>query len=242
MLITADEGLRGGRVIPLKAMADEALLECPTVETVHRRSRARRTSVDMEPGRDFWYHEEMRADDIGRHCDIEWMDAEDPLFILYTSGSTGKPKGVLHTTGGYLLYATMTFKYTFDYHDEDVFFCTADIGWVTGHSYVVYGPLSPRRHLAHVRGRADLPGRRPLLGDHRQARRQPVLHRADRDPRAHEGGRRVAGQVRPLEPARPRHGRRADQPRGVDVVLQEHRPRARSRSSTRGGRPRPAAT
>ena len=98
--------------------------------------------VDMEPGRDFWYHEEMRADDISRHCDIEWMDAEDPLFILYTSGSTGKPKGVLHTTGGYLLYTTMTFKYTFDYHDDDVFFCTADIGWVTGHSYVVYGALS----------------------------------------------------------------------------------------------------
>jgi len=96
----------------------------------------------MEPGRDFWYHEEVRADDISRHCDIEWMDAEDPLFILYTSGSTGKPKGVLHTTGGYLLYAATTFRYVFDYHDEDVFWCTADIGWVTGHSYIVYGPLA----------------------------------------------------------------------------------------------------
>ncbi len=96
----------------------------------------------MEPGRDYWYHEEVRAVGIDRHCDIEWMDAEDPLFILYTSGSTGKPKGVLHTTGGYLLFSTITFKYTFDIHDEDVFFCTADIGWVTGHSYVVYGPLS----------------------------------------------------------------------------------------------------
>jgi acetyl-CoA synthetase len=96
----------------------------------------------MEPGRDVWYHEEMRADDISRHCEIEWMDAEDPLFILYTSGSTGKPKGILHTTAGYLLYTALTFKYTFDYHDEDVFFCTADIGWITGHSYITYGPLA----------------------------------------------------------------------------------------------------
>jgi acetyl-CoA synthetase len=140
MLITADEGIRGGRVVPLKAEADAALYECPTVESCIVVSRAR-TRVDMEPGRDFWYHEEVRADGIGRHCDIEWMDAEDPLFILYTSGSTGKPKGVLHTTGGYLVYTAMTFKYNFDYHDEDVFFCTADIGWITGHSYIVYGPL-----------------------------------------------------------------------------------------------------
>ncbi|MCL4078921.1 acetate--CoA ligase [Coriobacteriia bacterium Es71-Z0120] len=141
MLITADEGIRGGRLTPLKAEADVALLECPSIESVIVVSRAR-TRVDMEPGRDFWYHEEVRAADVGRHCDIEWMDAEDPLFILYTSGSTGKPKGVLHTTAGYLLYAATTFKYVFDYHDEDVFWCTADIGWVTGHSYIVYGPLA----------------------------------------------------------------------------------------------------
>ncbi len=140
MLITADEGIRGGRVVPLKAEADAALYECPTVETCIVISRAR-TRVDMEPGRDFWYHEEVRAEGIERHCEIEWMDAEDPLFILYTSGSTGKPKGVLHTTAGYLLYTAVTFKYNFDYHDEDVFWCTADIGWVTGHSYIVYGPL-----------------------------------------------------------------------------------------------------
>ena len=141
MLITADEGIRGGRVVPLKAEADAALYECPTIETVLVVSRAR-TRVDMEPGRDFWYHEEVRAAGITQHCDIEWMDAEDPLFILYTSGSTGKPKGVLHTTGGYLVYTATTFRYVFDYHDEDVFWCTADIGWVTGHSYIVYGPLA----------------------------------------------------------------------------------------------------
>lgn len=140
MLITADEGIRGGRVVPLKSEADSALYQCPTIETCLVVSRAR-ARVDMEPGRDYWYHEELRATDISRHCDVEWMDAEDPLFILYTSGSTGKPKGVLHTTAGYLLYSAMTFKYSFDYHDEDVFWCTADIGWVTGHSYIVYGPL-----------------------------------------------------------------------------------------------------
>ncbi|GAB4275271.1 MAG: acetate--CoA ligase [Coriobacteriia bacterium] len=141
VLITADEGIRGGRVVPLKAEADMALHECPSVEKVIVVARAH-ARVDMEPDRDLWYHEEMRADDIDRHCEVEWMDAEDPLFILYTSGSTGKPKGILHTTGGYLVYTAMTFKYTFDYHDEDVFFCTADIGWITGHSYITYGPLA----------------------------------------------------------------------------------------------------
>lgn len=140
VLVTADEGFRGGRVVPLKAEADAALSECPTIEAVFVVSRAR-TLVDMEPDRDYWYHEEVRAADISNHCDIEWMDAEDPLFILYTSGSTGKPKGVVHTTAGYLLYTAATFKYVFDYHDEDVYWCTADIGWVTGHSYILYGPL-----------------------------------------------------------------------------------------------------
>jgi acetyl-CoA synthetase len=141
MLITADEGVRGGRLVPLKANSDEAVRECPSIESVIVVSRTG-NRVDMEPGRDYWYHEETRADDISHHCDIEWMDAEDPLFILYTSGSTGKPKGVLHTTGGYITYATITFKYVFDVRPDDVFFCTADVGWITGHSYVVYGPLS----------------------------------------------------------------------------------------------------
>lgn len=140
LLITADKGVRGGRFVPLKANADQALQECPTVEKVIVVKRT--GAVDMEPQRDFWWHDEMNDPDIKDYCEPEQMDSEDPLFILYTSGSTGKPKGVLHTTGGYMLYTNLTFKWIFDYRDEDIHFCTADIGWVTGHSYIVYGPLS----------------------------------------------------------------------------------------------------
>ncbi|MEW6109593.1 MAG: acetate--CoA ligase [Nitrospirota bacterium] len=140
LIITADRGVRGGRQVALKANADIALHECPTIEKMIVVKRT--DGIDMEPGRDLWWHEEISAADIKNYCEPEEMDAEDPLFILYTSGSTGKPKGVLHTTGGYLLYTNLTFKWIFDYHDEDIHFCTADIGWVTGHSYIVYGPLS----------------------------------------------------------------------------------------------------
>ena len=140
-LITVDAGKRGGRIIPIKAMADEAMLETPTVKTCIVVSHSRAT-VDMEPGRDFYYHEETTRRDISNECEPEWVDAEHPLFILYTSGSTGKPKGVVHTTAGYLLGAAMTTKYVFDLHDEDIYFCTADVGWITGHSYIVYGPLA----------------------------------------------------------------------------------------------------
>jgi len=141
MLITADEGIRGGRKIALKAAADEALFECPSVEAciVVRRGSG---DVDMEPGRDTWWRQEVSAPEVHKPCDAEPMDSEDPLFILYTSGSTGKPKGVLHTTAGYLLYTMMSFKTVFDYRDEDVYWCTADVGWITGHSYIVYGPLA----------------------------------------------------------------------------------------------------
>ncbi len=141
LLITADRGVRGGRTVPLKANADEALHECPSIEKVIVVKRTD-SAIDMEPNRDLWWHDEINSPDIANYCEPEWMDAEDPLFILYTSGSTGKPKGVLHTTGGYLLYTNLTFRWIFDYHDEDIHFCTADIGWVTGHSYIVYGPLS----------------------------------------------------------------------------------------------------
>jgi acetyl-CoA synthetase len=138
VVITADEGVRGGKTIPLKNNVDIALTNCPNV---HTSIVVERTSGDIawhEP-RDVWYHDAINEADTP--CEPEWMDSEDPLFILYTSGSTGKPKGVLHTTGGYLLQAAMTHKYTFDYHDGDVFWCTADVGWVTGHSYSLYGPL-----------------------------------------------------------------------------------------------------
>jgi len=139
IVITADEGLRGGKKIPLKANVDAALAQCPFVDNaiVIRRTG---DTVDWNPRRDHWYHEMM--DKAAADCPAEAMGAEDPLFILYTSGSTGKPKGVLHTTGGYLVWAAMTHEYVFDYHEDDIYWCTADIGWVTGHSYVVYGPLA----------------------------------------------------------------------------------------------------
>ncbi len=139
VVITADEGIRGGRAVPLKANTDEALKSCPDVHSVIVVQRTGGT-VDWVDGRDRWYHEEMAAAEAD--CAPESMSSEDPLFILYTSGSTGKPKGVLHTTGGYLLHVAMTHKYVFDYHEGDVYWCTADVGWVTGHSYIVYGPLA----------------------------------------------------------------------------------------------------
>ena len=137
-VITADEGIRGGKSVPLKANVDKALESCPNVHSV---IVVRNTTADIAwfDDRDVWYHEAAAA--VTDECPAEQMDAEDPLFILYTSGSTGKPKGVLHTTAGYLLYAAITHKYVFDYHDGDIYWCTADVGWVTGHSYIVYGPL-----------------------------------------------------------------------------------------------------
>jgi len=138
-VITADEGVRGGKSIPLKVNVDKALQSCPQVSTVVVVERTR-GNIDWVEGRDLWYH--LAVEDANADCPAEPMDAEDPLFILYTSGSTGKPKGVLHSTGGYLLQAAMTHKYVFDYHDGDVYWCTADVGWVTGHSYIVYGPLA----------------------------------------------------------------------------------------------------
>ncbi len=139
LVITADEGCRGGKRIPLKANVDKALAHCPGVDRV---LVVRRTGADiaMIAGRDLWWHE--AAEGVDADCPAEPMNAEDPLFILYTSGSTGKPKGVLHTTGGYLLWAASTFRDVFDYREGEIFWCTADVGWVTGHSYVVYGPLA----------------------------------------------------------------------------------------------------
>ncbi|KAB2851247.1 MAG: acetate--CoA ligase [Hyphomicrobiaceae bacterium] len=139
LIVTADEGMRGGRVVPLKRNTDEALKKCADGQKV---LVVRRTgnNVPWTAGRDVWLHEELVK--VSSECPAVEMSAEDPLFILYTSGSTGKPKGVLHTSGGYLVYAAMTHQYVFDYHDGDIFWCTADVGWVTGHSYILYGPLA----------------------------------------------------------------------------------------------------
>lgn len=138
VLITADEGVRGGKNVALKTNVDKALASCPNTHTclVVKRTGG---EVSWDDGRDVWYHEAVAA--VDSQCEPESMDAEDPLFILYTSGSTGKPKGVLHTTAGYLLHCAMSFKYTFDYKEGEIYWCTADVGWVTGHSYIVYGPL-----------------------------------------------------------------------------------------------------
>ena len=141
MVISCDGTFRGAKAIPQKANADKAIQACPTIKThlVVERVGADKVKVDWIGKTDKWYHEEAAT--VDADCPPEEMDAEDPLFILYTSGSTGKPKGVMHTTGGYLTYVSYTHKLIFDYHDGDIFWCTADIGWVTGHSYIVYGPL-----------------------------------------------------------------------------------------------------
>ncbi len=153
-VITADEGVRGGKKIPLKANTDEALAQCPDVSAV---VVVKRTGGDitMTAGRDVWYHEEKTK--VSSDCPAEEMSAEDPLFILYTSGSTGKPKGVLHTTGGYMVYASMTHEYVFDYKPGEVYWCSADVGWVTGHTYIVYGPLSNRATTVMFEGVPNYP-------------------------------------------------------------------------------------
>ena len=138
-IITADEGVRGGKTIPLKYTVDEALESCPNVKKCIVVKRTE-NYINWDQKRDVWYHDLIK--DVSNHCEPEEMSAEDPLFILYTSGSTGKPKGVLHTTGGYMVYASMTHQYIFNYKPKDIYWCTADIGWVTGHSYIIYGPLA----------------------------------------------------------------------------------------------------
>ena len=227
VLITADGGYRRGQLLPLKRIADAALAETPSVQHCivvrrHGGDEGEDARAPMKEGRDHWWHRCWRPSPPA--CKPEPMDAEDMLFILYTSGTTGKPKGIVHTTGGYLTHVASTTKHVFDLQDQDVFWCTADVGWVTGPFLRRLRPAGERRHRRDVRGRARLARARPLLADHRAIRRHRPLHRADRDPRLHEVGHRASRAARPLDPPAARLRGRADQPRGVDLVSREHRP------------------
>ncbi len=222
LLITADGGWRRGKVVPLKQNVDQALARSPTVEKCIVLNRCNQ-QVDMKPGRDFWWHDLMA--DASADCPPEPLDSEHPLFILYTSGSTGKPKGVLHTTAGYLLGVSLTHKWVFDLREEDVYWCTADVGWVTGHSYIVYGPLCNGATVVMYEGAPNHPREDRFWELIAQVQGHDLLHGADGDPGLQQVGRPVAGETRPDEPAPAGHGRRTDQPGGVDVVSREDRRR-----------------
>ena len=216
-IITSDEGLRGGKPVPLKKNTDIALAKCKGDEKV---LVVRRTgnAVPMQAGRDLWLHEELVK--VDGDCPPEPMSAEDPLFILYTSGSTGTPKGVLHTSGGYLTYAAMTHQYVFDYHDGDVYWCTADVGWVTGHSYILYGPLANGATTLMFEGIPTYPtaSRMWHVIDKWDVNIFYTAPTAIRDPRADGPGRRLRQTYRPLVVAPARLGRRADQSGSVGMV------------------------
>ena len=217
LLITADGGWRRGNPVRLKDLADKALEGETTIETVIVVNRTEDAKhVSMKQGRDFWWHRLM--EEVSIKHEAQPMDAEDPLYILYTSGSTGKPKGILHTSGGYLTGVAATTKYIFDVKDDDVYWCTADVGWVTGHSYVVYGPLANGATVFLYEGAPDWPQRDRFWSADREVRHHDSLYGPDRHPGLYEMGDGLAREARPVFPAPARLGRRADQPGSVALV------------------------
>ena len=220
LIVTADGGYRRGSEIKLKPIVDEAAAQTPTVENVVVFKRTG-SKVDMQPGRDHWWHEIIET--VDADCPPSELDSEHPLYILYTSGTTGKPKGILHTTGGYLTQAAYTTKMVFDLKDEDVYWCTADIGWVTGHSYVVYGPLANGATVFMYEGAPNFPDF-DRFWDIIERHKITIFYTAPTAIRAFIKW----GEQYPLKhdlssPETARHCRRADQSRSVDVVSRDHR-------------------
>ena len=238
VVITSDGAPRGGRITELKDNVNKALLhvvhdtKCLVVKRTGQQ-------VAWVGGRDVWYDDVAAR--VSSDCPPEEMNAEDPLFILYTSGSTGQPKGVVHTTGGYLVYASMTHEITFDYKDGDVFWCTADVGWVTGHSYIVYGPLANGATTLMFEGVPTYPDAGRFWAVCEKHKVNQFLHRAHRDPRTDGQGSGLRNQVRPVLAQAAGHGRRADQPRGLELVQRACRqgemPHRRHLVADRDGRP-----